>query len=218
MEQQIKGVWVALLCVSACASTRQDQVEREPRRGVRPPSPRALAQQCNNPVPFPDEDLKPMAQTFVITCPLLPMYKWQDVAKFALVPAARLAVLLESEEFYAAPQRVSKPNHFGLVLYYPSDDVDRGWLSREPAAGLLAASADQILSPEELRALRSKVAIRNEDLTYEECRLLVLDINKSTQDSERAQACVNAMAAIDRARSLRQQTHFLKEKLKISKI
>jgi hypothetical protein len=162
-------------------------------------------------MPFPEEDLKPMPYTYVITCPLLPMYRWQDVAKFALVPAARLAVLLESEAFFAAPQRASRPNHFGLVLYYPSDDVDRGWLRHEPVSGLFAAAADQILSPDELHALREKVAIRNEDLAYEECRALVLDINKATQNPQRAQACTNAMAAIDRARSVRQQTRLLQQ-------
>jgi hypothetical protein len=139
------------------------------------------------------------------------MYKWQQVAKFALVPAARLAVLLESEVFYAAPRPASQPNHFGLVLYYPSDEVDRGWLRHEPVADLFAASADQILSPEELSSLRERVAIQNEDIAYEECRALVLDVNKSTQNPRRAQACANAMAVVDQARSVRQQTRLLQQ-------
>ena len=218
MGMGTRGVYVTLLCLAACASTRDEQVEKQPiRRGVRPPSPRALGQQCDKPIPFPDEDLKPMPYTFVITCPLLPMYKWQQVAKFALVPAARLAVLLESETFYAAPQPVSQPNHFGLVLYYPSNDVDRGWLRHESVSGLLAANADQILSAEELSALRAQVAIQNEDLAYEECQELVLDVNKSTQNPKRAQACANAMAAIDHARSVRQQTRLLQQQIEFAK-
>ncbi len=217
MEHRRTGVCIAMLCLTACASTRDEQGEKQPiRRGVRPPSPRALGQHCDKPIPFPDEDLKPMPYTFVITCPLLPMYKWQQVAKFALVPAARLAVLLESEEFYAAPQPASQASHFGLVLYYPSDDADRGWLKHEPVSDLFAASADQILPPEELSALREQVAIQNEDLAYEECRALVLDVNKSTQDPKRAQACTNAMAVVDRARSVRQQTRFLQQQAELA--
>lgn len=203
---------IAALCLIGCASARQhpDRNGDGRRLGVPAPSPQALARKCDQPKPSTN-DAKPMALTYVMTCPMLPGYKWQQIVQHALKPAARLGVRLETERFYAAPEPTTQPARFTVAFYYPSTDLDHAWLKVDPPSDLFSMLASEILSDQELRELRAEVAIRHEDIAYEECEPLVLDIAYSTKEPAKAQACANLMAAIDRARSARQQLRHQKE-------
>lgn len=215
MERKTLCLALTVLFVVGCASARKHRSDPDDVRPVRAktsrPSPEALARSCESPKPLPDGDDKPMAQTFVMTCPILPGDRWQDIARHALVPAARLGVLLECEDFYGAPERSDKPHQFRVVFYYPDKESDHAWLKVDPPRDLFTVDATKELSAEELQQLREKVSIQQEDEVYEECRSFLLDVTRAAKNAAQAQACTNAMAAIDRARGIRQQTRFLEQ-------
>jgi len=127
------------------------------------------------------------------------------VSSHALQPAARLAVLSETEDFVVIPRNEAQPGKFTILIYFPDDDFDLASMKAHPPAGTQFMSASEILSAAELQAYREQVAIRKENAIYDECRGLILDIGRSTKEPTRAQACSNSMAVIDRAREVRQR-------------
>jgi len=91
-----------------------------------------------------------------------------------------------------------------VLLRYPdTEELAKVRAARPRTADVLSAS--QILSPQELRAARDRVALENETRVYDACRALVLDIDKSIADPRRAQACTNVIGLIDSERDRRRQ-------------
>lgn len=202
---------ISLLLLLACRTglpQGEDQGDELSHRSPPLPSPQDLAKSCTAMAPHLAANGEPVPRLFFRTCPIIPRYRWQQIIPHTLQPAARLAVLSETEDFVVIPRSEAQPSKFTILIYFPDDDFDLSNMKEHPPAGAQFMSASGILPPSELQAYREQVAIRRENATYDECRSLILDIKQSTKDPTRAQACSNSMAAIDRAREIRQRAEW----------
>jgi hypothetical protein len=165
------------------------------------PPPRELAKRCTF-GPLTTDKGDRIVGGEVMTCPLPTGSKKDEVGGEALRIVAIRAAFSEAPEFIYLPLKDTAPGSFRTAVYYPAP----GELAqpREQLPNWYLVRVDQQLDAATLADIRERVEIAKEDRVYEQCKVLVMNVDAATQAPARAQACGTTMAVIDRARATRQ--------------
>lgn len=172
-----------------------------PPPGFFNPPPRELAKRCTF-GPLVTDKGERIAGGETMTCPLPVGSDKAQVGFEALRLVAIQAAFAELTEFFYLPLNGGAPQTFRTGLYYPlpAELAD----ARKQLTRWYPVRVDQQLDAATLADIRERVEIAKEDRVYDQCRALVMNVDASTQDPARAQACSNTMAVIDRSRATRQ--------------
>jgi hypothetical protein len=109
-------------------------------------------------------------------------------------------LFLESEEFMSIRITNSPPEWLRVYVFYGVYQGFFDGVRGKAGPEMVFVKPAEVLAPDRVAAVRQHIEASKEDAIYEDCRKLVLDVDASTRNPARAQACANTMAVIDRNR------------------
>ncbi len=149
-----------------------------------------------------DDESEPIPRGYYVTCPLPPGYQKGAIAVRGWRQVLGLALSLDCEEY--AYREADAPAGSFRGFFWLATPEQLATLKEHPKPEYEFRKVRDMLSASDYAHYKERAAIAREDRAYGECKALVLDIDASTADPARAQACANTMAVIDRTRAQRQ--------------
>lgn len=151
-----------------------------------------------------DPEQKEIPLAYTITCPVPAGYDRRPISLQGFKEAAILALYLQRSEYVVVWLADPSPEYMRALFFFPdAEGIATVKASSKP--DMIFMRPERALSPDEYVFFREKADIALEDSTYGDCRALVMNIEASTKDPSRAQACSNTMAVIDRSRAARRE-------------
>jgi hypothetical protein len=201
---------VALVgCSSLRAATNRNLVTAPPPA---PPSASDIGVRCTQ-VPATADDGNEIPFTAKVTCPFPQGYPTITVAYIewiALMEAAITGALLDREMVMSfIPAQPAPAGTLTVAVHWTTANLAPSvyplW---KDAPGFRYNRAADLLGPEMFAAYHEVGETMREDDVYKRCKALVMDIDASTKDPSRAQACGTTMAVIDRNRTARSEQRY----------
>lgn len=194
------------LALTGCAALIGRQAPPPPKPAPVPPPVNydAIARTCSF-APVNGEDGQPLRLFYRVSCTTPAGVKDGDMAVAALMAMGVQGMFdFESEFFIAERVTSARPTEFVVLALWGDGPGAFAQIKKPDGSYYTVWTARDVLGDRYAR-WRLQAEIAREDRIYGQCRTLVMSIEASVRDPERAQACGTTMAVIDRAREGRRR-------------
>lgn len=176
------------------------------QRSLPPPviriSPNQVAARCvATPVHGPDGQRRFFQ--YYVDCPMPVGYLVEDVRAGAVHSAALRGALLESDEFMLG--WISEPpvGWIRAVVFFSPEPAFFETRREGAPTGFTFLRPETVLPREIMASVREHLEIGREDVAYDACKKLLLNPEEAARSPEKAHACTNTVAVVERAREAR---------------